>query len=1140
MKEKIKKFLKKVIMNNKINKIYYSFQKILLSFSFLFNELLFLICSNRTLLKNYFKNSSDINKKKDKKYNNNKNEDEILKEEKQIKLINMKTNKEKFEIVRKKQNNENKINRFLIFIILLIQIVFSDEKISNFRKILSVSEITLTLRGSGNQYILNNSNASFDKNFYIFDKSPDQILINGVLQNYTGNMVYNLVNEENIITLKFNDLLTDCSAMFSKLSNIIKIDLSKFDSSKVTQTVGMFHDCTSLISLNLNNFKTSSITSMARMFDGCKKITSLDLSSFDTSSVTDLVGIFSNCKSLLSLDLSNFNTSSVKKMDVLFLNCSSLKILNLNNFNTSSVQTFHGIFKFCTSLLSLNINNFDTSNAGNLNDMFIGCSSLISLNLINFRYTNARNLNRMFLYCKNDTIFCVSNSSTPKVIDQLVEVFGQDYTNNCSDICFEGLSTKIILEKKICISDCSYDDTHKFEYENICYETCPINTHISSDNHSCEIDQITNEIDNLSNDINFISNINLLVPNWDINKFFNGSYSLNYSNITIKDKLIEKIEDDIKEGNINLTNLILGDNDLIFKENDTIYQITSSDNQNNNEYEDISTIQLGECEKILKNKYNIDKDLPLIIFKVDYYLPGILIPVIGYDIFHPKNKTKLNLTYCKDEIINFKIPVDINEGDLFIYDPNSDYYNDECFSYTSDNGTDILLNDRHEEYNNNNLSLCENNCAFSGYNEDTNKVNCKCGIKSKDFAISKIISDENVLSAYNFTNKNLTSNIISMKCYYTLFTKEGLKTNIGNYILVFILIIFIILLILFYKFGYELLLYDINKLIKEGQKKKKVITKKRKTLSTEFKKSTKKVNQNNISNPIKKKKRKISQNSANNNNNNNQTCINTNMKSSKIDLMQERNFISHKNLQNIEVYKSKKNYINNNIEKFNDYELNSFTYKEALEYDKRNYFQYYFSLLKTKHPLIFAFVPINDYNSIIIKVSIFLLFFTIIYTVNTLFFNESTIHNIYIEGGTYNLIDFLPKIFFSFIISHILFIFIKYFALSERNIVEIKKNAKNLTKITKEKNCLVIKYVCFFIISLIFLILFWYYLSSFCAVFRNSQIFLIKNTIISLTISFIYPFLINLLPCAFRINSLNDINKSKECMYKISKILQFI
>ena len=108
------------------------------------------------------------------------------------------------------------------------------------RNLVSTSEIALTIKGSGDQYILNNDNLYIDNKYFNFTHTPDQILINGILQNYTGYMVYNLENEVNIIILKFNDPLPDCNAMFYNLNNIIEIDLSKFDSSMVTEMACMF------------------------------------------------------------------------------------------------------------------------------------------------------------------------------------------------------------------------------------------------------------------------------------------------------------------------------------------------------------------------------------------------------------------------------------------------------------------------------------------------------------------------------------------------------------------------------------------------------------------------------------------------------------------------------------------------------------------------------------------------------------------------------------------------------------------------------------------------------------------------------------------------------------------------------------
>ena len=251
-----------------------------------------------------------------------------------------------------------------------------------------------------------------------------------------------------------------------------------------------------------------------------------------------------------------------------------------------------------------------------------------------------------------------------------------------------------------------------------------------------------------------------------------------------------------------LLNVTQGDKkDLSIKEGNVLYQITTTENQNNNSYSNVSTIKLGECENTLRLKYNISSNLSLIIFKIDYYMEGLLIPIIGYEVYEPINNTKLNLSLCEESSITYNIPVTIDENNLNKYNPNSEYYNDECNAYTTENGTDIILNDRKEEFIENNMSLCENLCDYMGYDKDTKKALCECGIRYKEFILSEIDKESNIL-ANNFTEDDTNSNIGTMKCYETLFSKEGLLTNIGSYILLLIVLIHTVSTIIFYKCGY--------------------------------------------------------------------------------------------------------------------------------------------------------------------------------------------------------------------------------------------------------------------------------------------------------------------------------------------------
>jgi hypothetical protein len=147
-------------------------------------------------------------------------------------------------------------------------------------------------------------------------------------------------------------------------------------------------------------------------------------------------------------------------------------------------------------------------------------------------------------------------------------------------------------------------------------------------------------------------------------------------------------------------------------------------------------------------------------------------------------------------------------------------------------------------------------------------------------------------------------------------------------------------------------------------------------------------------------------------------------------------------------------------------------------------------------------------------------------------------HKIYEDEGVFNFVYNLPKIIYSTIISSIIDIIIKQLALYETSILDIKKEKKDLNKANKTKTNIIIKLVLFFIISLVFLGIFWFYIGCFCVTYPNTQIYLLKDTLISFSLSLIIPFIKFLLPCFIRIKSLKDSAKCLKCLYNISKILQ--
>ena len=206
--------------------------------------------------------------------------------------------------------------------------------------------------------------------------------------------------------------------------------------------------------------------------------------------------------------------------------------------------------------------------------------------------------------------------------------------------------------------------------------------------------------------------------------------------------------------------------------------------------------------------------------------------------------------------------------------------------------------------------------------------------------------------------------------------------------------------------------------------------------------------------------------------------------------------------------------------------MNSLDYKEAKKLDHRNYIEYYISLLKNNHPLMFSFGSINDYNSKKIKIFLFFFSFCLDLIINALFFTDDTM---------------IPQILYSTLISRFIDSLIKNLSLSQDNIIQLKqhKGKNNLEKKNKKLiRILKIKFILFFVFSFIFLIFCWYYITCFCGIYINTQIHLIKDTIISLITSLLIPFGMCLIPGIFRISSLRIGKNCNKCFYKLSGFLE--
>ena len=706
---------------------------------------------------------------------------------------------------------------------------------------------------------------------------------------------------------------------------------------------------------------------------------------------------------------------------------------------------------------------------------------------------------------------------------------------------------------------------------------------------------------------------------------FKNNYCIikNETDYESKDKLIQSVKNQIIEGKIdNILNTVLYDekNDIIINNSGFNIMLTSSYNQKNNIYDAYASIDLDECENILRKENDIFDNETLLIFKYEYYKKGYLIPIVEYEVLHPRTKDSLDLTKCNK--IGLTIPVNINENNLFKYIDKNDFYNDKCYPYTSENGNDIILEDRQKKFRDMHLSLCEKNCEYFWYNNLEKLVYCDCSPKSHLNSISDIEKNNHLLSE-NFSSSKSNTNLYLFKCIMTFFTKKGFVNNLGNIIFLIIILLYIASINYLSIIGFKLykrsikrllnsqkenIIKKINDINKDGINKKKIMIKKiplttkksdlrhdtndsnNKTLNSNNKNRNNKPDQKLISinvdndskilditnksltNLNKAKTAKINDNKninelkeeKNKQNNEEKNIINISNVDDKLNNKNKRavtiKTVSITNIRqrtnnNISIYSEKdiikkdlmeKGILNNNnqLKNVTDYELNTFPFLISFKFDKRGFLEIYISLLKINHIIFSTFFNSSDYNNFIIKLCLFFLTFSLLFAINTFFLTEKIIQKIY-EIDEYNIKYNFPKIVYSTAISTVIIYIIRYFSLSEKNIVEIKYENSDVLKekINDVFHFLLKKFSIFFDVCLIILIIFWYYVSCFCAVYVNSQIYLLLDVLISLLLFIVYQFIIYIVPTIFRYFSLKNVGKnykSKQKIFKIGKFLEIL
>ena len=180
-------------------------------------------------------------------------------------------------------------------------------------------------------------------------------------------------------------------------------------------------------------------------------------------------------------------------------------------------------------------------------------------------------------------------------------------------------------------------------------------------------------------------------------------------------------------------------------------------------------------------------------------------------------------------------------------------------------------------------------------------------------------------------------------------------------------------------------------------------------------------------------------------------------------------------------------------EKYDDYELNYLEYQLALEFDNREFYRVYWSLLKREHLIIFTFFSWNDYNIFSIKLSkIFFLICTDM-ALNVFFFSDESMHNIYINSGKFIFFQHLVQTIISTIVSQLIQILSNFLTMTDIHYYQIKsldKNNIDKVRVFNIIKCIKIKLILFYFFTFILFLFYWYVISAFCGVYKTLKEYL--------------------------------------------------
>ena len=990
-----------------------------------------------------------------------------------------------------------------------------------------------------------------NKYLYIisFDGNDDN-LINLVIQNLSDekiypfnvqvdgyNLIINYIKKDrpkhSIESFHFNDYLsiTDNNRQTKKYDDeITNRPICKLDNNSSLIKciyVHFFDNHLYFLSIDISNYKYKKVQEINIEETW---FTNYEIITLTFSRIIDLVCLYRNSEIVCYFKQNSGN--SFTKINYNFGN-------QCSKFNTYYFEEKNEFFLVCKKTNGYYLYIFDGNNMNNIKikiisiDNYNGKMSVI-LNQLNNNYD--------IVYDRNFTETCEEYNQEEKSIEIIISAV-QEIIETTNINIFNSYKTEI-PSTNMNISDfIKLEDTIISYQEETNQKNKEMNDSIHIENESEII--IISEISNIT-EINTykINDMNITLET-EINK--ENLTNAEMIRTELKEEYLKKTdfiyEIEINKEETNITKEGIIENIINILENKEIgksYEINGADFKitikptNSNIFENVTHIEFDDCERILRKYYNISNSSIITFFQMEINneKENALYNQIKYFTYDDQKK-ELDLSLCEDieTKIHYMIKNDskldtstINEFKnigVDIFNIRDVFFTDICYSY-SDSDNDMILEDR-IKYIYQNYSLCEEGCTYNNIDIEKMSITCDCKIQGNFSTITTpLIYDQINEVSY------LDSNIAVAKCYNLVFTLKNKHKNIGFILLSILFLIYLIFLIYFLSKGMKPISdFLLNEMRKYGYLNKNV------NIFSEKKNDTKTVARTKIVKKIKKKI-KIKKKMKIHSNINNKINIETKDGYSKKEKDNKSLFLSNIQLKNVHnnflssniinkdpIYENEDevdNYgiikikLNEDIKKYSPKDsnqtLHNYTYKEAIEYDRRNIFRIFYIYLLSKQIIFHTFFQRNPLELFSLRFTLFIFIFYCDLALNSLFYLNDNISKKYHYAKNLFLFAFsnnITIIIYSTLLSYALVtLMTKLINLSNsirkvfRKEEEKIKNKKGYIVDEKTKNEIIlevknilrkykIRLIFVFIFEIMLILFFWYFVTAFCQVYSSTQ-----------------------------------------------------